>query len=476
MMGALSFASSAYFLFLAAAFAAYRLAPHRFRRAALLAASLLFYATLGAPHLLAVLGLAAGISYAAGIRIAGAADDRSRSLAFRTGTALLLSLLAAARHLPALLPAGGAGSVAWTDLAVSAGVSYFVFQAIAYLADVHLGVQEAERDAGVHALSLAFFPKLLQGPIERAGHLLPQLKKEYAFDYGQARSGLILLAWGLFKKSVVADRIGPYADAAFDDPASFRGVAAWLGVYAYALRIYYDFSGYTDMARGAARLFGIELSENFRAPYLSPSIAEFWRRWHITFSRWILDYLFRPMQMAWRGLGQAGTALALVLTFLASGLWHGATRGFLAWGLLHGLYLAASTLWRPWQKKLHRRLGVEKSRWYEGWRILVTFHLVCLAWIFFRADDLGRAFGLVAGLADLPGKGLSRLLLLKSRRELAILAAALLVLSLKDRLASSPIGERVMSGPFRWAAYYLLALSILVLGVRGYQAFIYAQF
>ena len=229
--------------------------------------------------------------------------EACRRRAFWLGTAacalVLVTIKALARHF-----AEWEGGL---PLASSVGVSYFTFQAIAYLADVYLETQEPEPHLGRHALSLAFFPKLLQGPIERAARLLPQLRAPYAFDYAVVRSGLVLFAFGWFKKAVLADRLALYADTVFGNVQGFSGLPVLLGVYAYALQIYFDFAGYTDMARGIARLFGIQLMENFNRPYAARSIPEFWRRWHISFSSWILDYLFKPMNLAWRNLGRLGT-------------------------------------------------------------------------------------------------------------------------------------------------------------------------
>ena len=284
------------------------------------------------------------------------------------------------------------------------GVSYFVFQAISYLIDVYWRLQEPERHPGIFALYLSFFPKLLQGPIERAGDLLPQLRVPFRFDPDNFRVGLFTFAWGLFKKAVIADRLALYVNSAYGDLPGHAGLPLLIATYLYALQIYYDFSGYTDMALGSARMFNIRLTQNFRTPYLAVSVADFWRRWHISFSRWILDYLFRPLQMHWRNLRQAGTVAALIVTFLLSGLWHGASWCFVIWGGLHGLYLASSVAYKPLKKKFSKRFNLGKSRWYGLWQIVVTFHLVCLAWIFFRSPTVGDAWYVLTHLLGNGGK------------------------------------------------------------------------
>src|SRR6185369_16654097 len=173
-----------------------------------------------------------------------------------------------------------------------------------------------------------------------------------------------------------------------------------LATYAYAFQIYMDFSGYTDMALGSARLFNINLTQNFNSPYLATSVADFWRRWHITFSRWILDYIFKPLQMQWRNWKNWGTAAALIIAFIISEIWHGASWGFVVWGGLHGLYMACSVIYKPYQKKLHKMLGIEKTKFLKVWQIFVTFNLVSIAWVFFRASSLKDAVYVLSNILN----------------------------------------------------------------------------
>ncbi len=201
---------------------------------------------------------------------------------------------------------------------------------------------------------------------------------------------------GLFKKVVIADRLGLFVDAVYDNVHGFTGLPLLVATYAYSFQIYMDFSGYTDMALGSAWLFNINLTQNFNSPYLAASVADFWRRWHISFSRWLFDYLFKPLQMHWRDWKTLGTAAALFVTFLISGLWHGASWGFVAWGLLHGAYLACSVFYRPYQKKLHATLGLAKTRLLARWQIFATFNLVSFAWIFFRANSGRQALYIIS--------------------------------------------------------------------------------
>lgn len=480
----MTFNSLSYFMFLPVVYLAFYFTPDRFRWLVLLSASYGFYATFKAPQLLFVLALVTAISFRCGVKLGETMDTGRRKRIFCLGAVGCILILAVEKYLPHLLTSAVADAQN-ARLLISIGVSYFSFQAISYLADVYLNIQEPERHLGYHALSLAFFPKLLQGPIERAGDLLPQLRKKYEFDYDAMRFGMLLFCRGLFKKVVVAERLALYVNAVYNDVQSYTGLPLLIATYAYALQIYFDFSGYTDMARGTARLFGINLTENFNSPYMATSIADFWRRWHISFSRWILDYIFKPLQMAWRYQGKAGTVAALLITFLVSGIWHGASWGFIVWGGLHGIYLASSTLYRPYQKSLYKWLGVEKRRWLKGWQVFVTFNLISLAWVFFRAGSLGDAWYVVNNLLDLSGSYTvahrlgaadylrSNILMGLKLSNFITVAAVLSISYLVYKNRDFPLFEKPVW--FRWSFYYLAAFTIVSFQVPAKQ-FIYFQF
>jgi alginate O-acetyltransferase complex protein AlgI len=482
----MSFFSAPYFLFLPAVFLVFRYAGERHRWKVLLAASVAFYAALGAPYLLAALGWVAAVTYSAGIAIDRCEGQARKARFFWAGVgANLLALLFMkylpflAKNLNALLGSVSAGiALPALPILVSIGVSYYVFQAISYLIDIYLGMERPETHFGYLALYLAFFPKLLQGPIERAGDLLPQLRARYAFDYECARAGLLLFAWGLFKKVVVADRLGVYVDSVYGDVHAYKGLPLVLATYFYAGQLYYDFSGYTDMALGTARLFNIRLTQNFNRPYLATSIVEFWRRWHISFSRWILDYIFLPLQVRFRGWKTSGTVLALLLTFLACGIWHGASWTFVIWGMLHGLYMAVSVATEPVRKRVR---GVFRPRPALGraLRTAFTFQLVCFAWIFFRSNTVDDALYVAGHLfSGLEGAG-GRFLLAHGRTEIQIAIAAVLVAVVASLAGPDAIaGEAFRRKPavLRWAAYYALVLSILWFAADDQTKFIYFRF
>jgi D-alanyl-lipoteichoic acid acyltransferase DltB (MBOAT superfamily) len=282
---------------------------------------------------------------------------------------------------------------------LSVGVSFYSFQAISYLIDVYLEITEPERHFGYFALYLSFFPKLLQGPIERAGNLLPQLR-EIRLDHASLYKGLIFILVGLVKKTIIADRIAVYVNHVYNDVFAFKGLIFVLATYLYSLQLYFDFSGYTDIALGVGFLFSLELTNNFNRPYFSKSISEFWRRWHISFSTWLMDYLFKPLQMTFRSYRTVGTISALMITFLISGVWHGSTLPFLFWGLLHGLYLSSSVIYGPYRKRLISSFPVLKKAPFDLVRITFVFSLVSFAWIFFRANNMHEASYIVTHLVQ----------------------------------------------------------------------------
>jgi len=480
------FNTLSYFLFLPVVFLLHYFTPDRFRWLVLLVASFLFYAALKAPHLIAVLILVTTITYFTGIWIDRNENTRTKRYLLWGGISVNVLTLVILKYLPFitqnlnillnLISLGTAHPV--SKIIIAIGASYFIFQAISYLIDVYLEVEKAECHFGHFALYLSFFPKLLQGPIERGGELLPQFKMPYVFNYANLRSGALLFMLGLFKKLVIADRLAIFVDAVYKDVHVYSGLSLLLATYAFAFQIYMDFSGYTDMALGSARLFNINLTQNFNSPYLATSIADFWRRWHITFSRWILDYIFRPLQMQWRNWKSLGTATALLVTFIISGIWHGASWGFVIWGGLHGLYMACSIFYKPYQKKLHNALGVEKSKILKVWQVFITFNLVSFAWIFFRANTISDAYyvikyslwpiifsfediSLIIKMPTVDYSQYDYLILLIST---SILLSYNYIYNLK--LSKYPL-------VIRWLMYYVIIYFILFAGIFKHATFIY---
>lgn len=483
----MNFNSIEFLLFVPGLFLCLYFTAQRFRWVMLLGASFYFYLTLKHLYLLVALLVVSAVTYLCGILLDRCQSGGWKRVLFWSGIIANLSVLVGMKYLPflernlnALLGRFSTHlAVPEGRVLVSIGVSYFVFQALSYLIDIHLYGEKPERHAGYFALYLAFFPKLLQGPIERGRDLLPQLREAGRFDHDEFQAGLLQFGWGMFKKAVVADRLAIYVNAVYGDVHSYSGLSLLFATYLYAFQLYYDFSGYTDMALGIGRMFNVRLTQNFNAPYLASSVADFWRRWHISFSRWILDYLFAPLHMQLRYWKKWGTAIALFVAFLSSGIWHGASWGFVIWGALHGLYLACSVLYKPLQKKIYQRLGLEKSLAQKVWQIAVTFHLVCFAWIFFRANSIADALYVVSHLfAGVSGFG--KVLLAHGGTDLAIAAVSILVIWLvalvKERTRLGADFFQAAPLPLRWSAYFGLVAGILLFNMDSNAGFIYFNF
>lgn len=394
------FNTLSYFLFLPVVFLLHYFTPDKFRWVVLLAASFCFYAGLKAPHLIVVLLLITTISYFIGILIDRKEDPRTKQYLLWGGISSNVLALIILKYLPFItqnfnlllkqIAPGTTVPVSKTIIAI--GTSYFIFQAISYLIDIYLEVEKPERHFGHFTLYMSFFPKLLQGPIERGGDLLPQFKIPYVFNYDNVRAGMMLFAIGLLKKVAIADSLALMVNPVFNNVHAYKGFPLLLATYYYSLQIYFDFSGYTDMALGTAMMFNITLTKNFNNPYFATSIADFWRRWHMSFSRWIMDYVFKPLQMSWRSWGNWGAALALLVTFTISGVWHGASWGFVVWGILHGFYMAFSIPYKSLRRKALNYFNVNtKSLTLKLTEMFITFQFVSIGWVFFRANSLSDA-------------------------------------------------------------------------------------
>ena len=394
----MSFDSISYLLFLPAVVLLHWLCPARFRWLVLLAASLFFYASWDLPLtglLLAVIGL----SYAAGRLLAFLTSTKARRAVLWTALGLCLGLLAyfkyfrfLAESLQSLLRCFGADPNwrLWNVL-LPVGISFYSFQAMSYVIDVYRDPAKAERHFGYYALYISFFPQLVAGPIERAERLLPQLRGLRRREPEDLRMGLRLLLSGFFRKVVLADLCGRFVTAVYAADAP-DGSAVLLSTLLFSVQIYNDFAGYSEIALGSARLLGIRLMRNFDRPYLACGPRDFWRRWHVSLSRWFTDYVYIPLGGSRKGLPRQ--LLAILLVFTLSGLWHGADWSFLAWGLLHGLAMVLETL------RTHRRAAPERTGWRRWLPRCLTFLFVSFAWIFFRAGSLDQAFALIGRLCS----------------------------------------------------------------------------
>lgn len=500
----MQFTTVQFFLFFVVVFVVYYLSRPNWRWAVLFIASVYFYAQLNAPHLLIALAFVTLISYFLGRKLTNLPiDSNKRKITLWIGIFLNLSVMAAVRYLPNIIrPLENVLPLQATNptLLISIGVSFYVFHAISYLLDIYYVRNPAEFHLGYFSLYLSFFPKLLQGPIDRGSKIIPQLRNPQKLNDEIIRSALLLFAWGMFKKVVIADRLGILVDIVYNDVTSFTGFTLRFATLLYAIQIYCDFSGYTDMAIGIARLFGINLSQNFNRPYYAVSIVDFWRRWHITFSNWIFDYIFRPLQLNFRKWKNWANPMALLITFFLSGIWHGANLTFVVWGILHGIYMAAFVLFTPYRKRFLKKFLLENSGFVKIIQIGTTFLLISFAWIFFRANSLTDAW-YVVGQIFKELDTVPRLLIMSIQGEavfsegfipeligliniplqeyyLAGLGLIiLLIVELPKNLSNSWLGITFKHYTvFRWATYLLLVLLIIGLGVTDQTDFVYFQF
>lgn len=354
------------------------------------------------------------------------------------------------------------------------GISFYTFHGLSYVIDVYYKRIQPERNPVDYALFVSFFPLLVAGPIERATHLLPQLKQLQQFDYAQAVSGLRQILWGLFKKVVIADNCAVYSNMIFNHQDDYSGSNLFVGALFFTFQIYGDFSGYSDIALGTARLFGIELLRNFAYPYFSRDIAEFWRRWHISLSSWFKDYLYIPL-----GGSKGGLSTRLRITFiifLVSGFWHGANWTFIFWGALNAIYFLPLLILNLNRSNTDT---IAEGRWFPSFKdflsVTITFLMTVFAWIFFRAESLSKAFLFIKNMMSSQVCTVPSLLEKGHAVNILVWVIIMLLIEWTGRLQDFAL--RKMYGPrwFRWLIYLIL-LFIIFFYSGEEQQFIYFQF
>ncbi|KKU54749.1 MAG: putative sugar O-acetyltransferase [Candidatus Moranbacteria bacterium GW2011_GWE1_49_15] len=370
----------------------------------------------------------------------------------------------------------------WTlKVILPIGISFYTFHGLSYVFDIYNKKIKAERNFIEYAVFVSFFPLLVAGPIERATHLLPQIKKERIFDYSKAVDGLRQILWGLFKKIVIADQCAVYANMIFDDAGDYSGGILIMGAVFFAFQIYGDFSGYSDIALGTARLFGIDLLKNFAFPYFSRDIAEFWRRWHISLSSWFKDYLYIPLGGS-RGGGWMRIRNTFAI-FLVSGFWHGANWTFIIWGLLNALYIMPSVIFKKNRQNLDVvAKGKELPTLRELFAMLSTFALTTFAWIFFRSESVSSALSFIRDIfLGLLEKASYFEMVEFSIEEVGflvpLLLAVFIVVEWMGREKNYAIENFLLKNarPFRWSFYYAVAMLVFIFATTE-QPFIYFQF
>jgi len=485
------FNSLAFFIFFPLVTALFYLLPHRFRWMLLLTASCYFYMFFIPVYILILFGTIV-IDYFAGIKLEETLDPARRKLFLRLSLVSNIGILAIFKYYNFFLDNindlsyllfDSPTAARYLAIALPVGLSFHTFQAMSYILEVYYGRQKAERHFGLYALYVMFYPQLVAGPIERPQNILHQFREEKTFEYPGFTSGIGLMIWGLFKKMVIADNIAGLVDRAYAQPDEAGGTALLITSYLFAIQIYCDFSGYSDIAIGAARTMGYNLMENFRTPYLSTSIREFWSRWHISLSTWFRDYLY--ISLGGNRSGHARWMTNLFIVFLVSGFWHGASWTFILWGALHGTYLIAGIATDHLAKHNPKLDGLLNKRGAGFMNRLITFHLVVFAWIFFRAENVGHAISIigkiaaispdisdfssaVAFLAKNPGKSGNVVFIF------ALVAAFMAIDPWMDRIVK---GKVIFASAWPYFVIFpLITAALLLFGYFGEISFIYFQF
>lgn len=365
------------------------------------------------------------------------------------------------------------------------GLSFHTFQSLSYIIEVYKGNQKAEHNYGIFALYVMFYPQLVAGPIERPQHMLHQFHERHEFNFDNFLDGLKIMLWGMFKKVVIADRLAIFVNAVYNNPESHTGSSFVIATIFFAFQIYCDFSGYSDIARGAAKTMGFELMVNFDKPYLSKSVDEFWKRWHISLSSWFKDYVYIPL--GGNRVSESRLYFNLLITFTLSGFWHGANWTYLFWGGLNGLYLIVALQTKRFKLKISKVFRMEKySSVVDLISIASTFVLICFSWIFFRAKDIHDALYIIKSIF-LSAVNMNFIeSLIKAANSISnfgtvnlLLSFILIVFLIGIEMIQSKIVVREYIDSlsyFSWAVYYFAIISIIVLGIFSETQFIYFQF
>jgi D-alanyl-lipoteichoic acid acyltransferase DltB (MBOAT superfamily) len=419
------------------------------------------------------------LDYYTGIRIEKSESEKSRKFWFWLSISVNLGFLGVFKYYNFFADSfsqllngfGFQSSPLLLNVILPVGISFYTFHGLSYVIDIYLKRIKAEYNFVDYSLFVSYFPLLVAGPIERATHLLPQVKVKRSFDYDKAKEGVYQFIWGLVKKVVIADTCATYANAIFDHYESMNTLSLLLGAFYFAFQIYGDFSGYSDMALGMSKLFGLDLLRNFNYPYFSRDIAEFWRRWHISLSSWFRDYVYIPLG------GSKGSTWIKVRNvfaiFLLSGFWHGANWTFIVWGFINALYFLPLLL----RDKNRSHIETVQLQWNfsslkEVLRMLATFVLCCLAWIFFRAKTITIAFDYIRRIFTNQSFQAQYLENERYSYEIIVLILAFILVEWNSRNKIEPI-----SGRYSWLKMALCIVTIIALGTYSdYKAFIYFQF
>ena len=469
------------------------LLPHSGRWSLLLAASCFFYMFFK-PEYILILGFTIVVDYYAGILLEQEADQKKKKKYLVMSLIANIGVLAVFKYynfingnitgVAALM--GFKNHIPFLEMALPIGLSFHTFQAMSYTIEVYRGNQKAERHFGIYSLYVMFYPQLVAGPIERPQNVLHQFHEKHEFSYDNVASGLRQMAWGLLKKAVIADRLAQIVDPIYNNPQSQSATGLCITTVLFAFEIYCDFSGYTDIALGSARVMGYHLMANFNKPYNAKSVTEFWRKWHISLSSWLSDYVFNPIAINLRNLGLYAVVISALITFLISGLWHGASWNFVLWGGLHGIAIAYEIITKKSRKKLFKKIP---TRLGELISQLLTFTFVCFTYIFFRANNLSDSITIVRKVPSVFSEWISAVRnpkiittqLLAGLNMPMLLSAifSIVVLEVLHKIEGTGkiydmIGEK--SKFARWVTYIVCFVLITYFGVFDNRQFVYFQF
>ncbi|GAA4462587.1 MBOAT family protein [Nemorincola caseinilytica] len=469
---------------------AFFLLPHKFRWVLLLVASCFFYMFFKPIYIL-ILGFTIVIDYYAGILLENEPDKAKKKRYLVMSLVANIGVLAVFKYFNFFNDnitsvaeyMGYKNPIPYLSILLPIGLSFHTFQAMSYTIEVYRGNQRAERHFGIYSLYVMFYPQLVAGPIERPQNVLHQFHEVQTFKYDNVVSGLRLMLWGMFKKVVIADRLAVVTDMVFSDPHHHSSVAIAIGAVMFAFQIFCDFSGYSDIALGSARVMGFKLMLNFDRPFNSKSVTEFWRRWHISLSTWFNDYLFNPIVVGLRNWGTMAIVFGLLITFFISGFWHGAGWKFVIYGVLNGLALVYEYLTRKKRKKLFKKLPVPVANAIGKF---CTVGFIAFSWIFFRAENVSDALYMVGRLpgvfTEIPqmisSRHFSTGIQLAPMRMLLCVALILFMEGVHMLQGKYDVVQLVERRPVavRWGIYYVLVLAILYLGMFNNKEFIYFQF
>jgi len=469
----------------------YLLIPYKFRWILLLGSSYYFYMSWKPEYIFLILG-ATVINYFIGLKIAESKNENRKKVYLLASVMGSIGVLFVYKYFNFINNSFRVAvehfNIEWGipnfSTLLPIGISFYTFKSLSYTIDVYRGTMKPEKHFGVFALYVSFFPELLAGPIDRSTNLIKQFYEKHTFHYNRVTGGMKLMAWGYFKKFVIADRLAFAVDGIYNDLSSYTGLPLIIATTLFAFQIYCDFSGYSDIAIGSAQIMGFDLMENFKRPYFSKSIQEFWSRWHISLSTWFRDYLYIPL--GGNRVSRSRHYFNIFITFLLSGLWHGANWTFIVWGGLHGFYHIFGTIMKKPSDNVNTLLKLgEHSKLKHCIQILITFVLVDFAWIFFRANNISDSIYIVKNLFNGLSQQLSSFAAINnslrnlSRMNLIIALSSLILMEIIHFIHGKENTRQLLEGkPFwvRWMLYYILTMWTLCFGKFESSQFIYFQF